>query len=297
MNIKKLFACFCLLLTAQIAAFAQENDWKRVASDNGEFAIEVPANSNYFFDNDGFTVSDSGESYQVTELRMINAYQEKTLMVVESYRANRNALNVMREKEARAGKMSEIKGDGYKIKQVIEQTPEFYAVKKFFASKEFIYILTAASRSGETPAMKRFFDSMAFKPDGQVPETTPKAVAFSKLKQTRVEIEEYADIKPDNTTPKPPNIVEKITKLAIVSKPNPSFTKAARRNEETGKIRLRVTFAKEGRVSKITILQRLESGLLRQAILAAIRIKFLPQEKDGELMTVARTVEYGFSIY
>lgn len=39
--------------------FAQENvaEWVRVQNDNGEFSIEVPTKHNYFYDKEGFSVS------------------------------------------------------------------------------------------------------------------------------------------------------------------------------------------------------------------------------------------------
>jgi len=296
MKIKKILGCFICLFFFQTAASAQ-NEWMRVVSDNGEFSIEVPSNSAYFFDYEGFMAAKDWKSIEVKEMRMVRAFREKTMIVVESYRAGKDALEIIRDKEARNVKSTEIKADGYKITQVVQQTPEFYAVRKFFASKEFIYVLTAASRDGETPAMKRFFDSLAFKPDKQVPETTPKAVAFSKLKQTKIEIDEDADSRKLNEQPKLPNIVDQITKLAIISKPSPSFTSAAKRSSETGTIRLRITFTKDGMISKIAVLKSLEKGLLQQAVSAAMRIKFLPQERDGEPETVSKLLEYGFNIY
>lgn len=300
MKIKKFLAFFIFLFCAQTAAFAQ-TDWMRVMSDNGEFSIEMPSNSIYFFDYESFNLAYDWDRYTATETRMLTAFHEKTLLAVESYRADKGALEIIRQTEARGVEPTEIKEKGYKIKQVVQKTPNFYAVKKFFHSKEFIYVLTAASRSGETPAMKRFFDSFAFNPDKRVPETTPKATAFSKLKQFKLEIEETAD-KPvsnqsDDNRPPLPNIVDEVSKLVIVSKPMVAFTDSARKSRETGKIRLRVTFAKEGRVSKVVVLDRLGKGLLRQAISVAARMKFLPQERDGEPVTVSRTVEYGFSIY
>lgn len=65
----------------------------------------------------------------------------------------------------------------------------------------------------------------------------------------------------------------------------------------TGTIRVRLTFAKDGFVSKIVVLKSLPEGLLRQSLFAALRIKFLPKMKDGSPETVIKMVEYKFDIY
>ena len=83
----------------------------------------------------------------------------------------------------------------------------------------------------------------------------------------------------------------------IVSKPFASYTDAARSNGEQGIIRMRITFSKEGRISKLALVQTLKEGLQRQAVFAAIRIKFIPQEKNNEPLTVTKLIEYSFNIY
>ncbi len=295
--------CFCLLVLASANAFAQDKpEWIRAVSDNGEFSVEVPAEYGFFADKNGYTVPASSNTYELREMRMFNAYTEKTLISFESYKANKAALEALRQKEfARDAKVSETKLGDVKIKQVVIQTPASYAVKKYFSSKNYIYILTAASRSGETAAMKRFFDSLIFTPGGKaLTSTTAKAVAFADLKGTPIEIDSSpndSSLKDKNPLPTPPVKDESISNLVIVSKPRASYTDAARQNREEGTVKMRVTFSKDGRISKISTMQILKEGLLRQSVFAAIRIKFLPQEKDGEPVTVTKVIEYSFDIY
>lgn len=300
---KKLYKISLLFLCSLIfslAAEAQNTEWIRVQSDNGEFSIEAPAEYGFFYDQDGFSISDSGNDYFLREMRMLNAYHEQTLLSIEIYKAGKNALNTIRERDNRSGKFFDLKVDDYKIKQVVYETKDSYAVKKYFNSKNHIYILTAASRKGETPAMKRFFDSMIFNPNGKITQpATTAAVLFSNLRQTPVEIvtkpEKPADDK--STKMDPLENDADISKLIIISKPLASYTNAARAELEQGRVRMRVTFAKEGRISKLLLLQTLQKGLLRQSVFAALRIKFLPQEKAGEPQTVTKLIEYTFSIY
>ena len=295
--------CFCLLLLLMPAsAFAQDNktDWIRVASDNGEFSVEVPAEYGFFADKDGFSASANYDTYALREMHLFNAYAEKTLFSFESYRVNKGAIEALSKFEERSGKVSEIKSGDLKIKQIVFQTAASYAVKRYFSSKNHVYVLTAASRSGETAAMKRFFDSLVFDRDAKAPDPALKAVAFSALKGTPIEL----DSAPDQPLPKPGTATTAPTpddkddlKLVIVSKPLANYIDVARRNQEQGTVRLRVTFSKDGRVSKISTMKTLGHGLLRQSVFAALRIKFLPSEKNGEPVTISKVVEYSFEIY
>ena len=85
--------------------------------------------------------------------------------------------------------------------------------------------------------------------------------------------------------------------LQIFSKPRPAYTDAARQNEVTGAVRLRVTFLASGQVGSVTPISGLSYGLTEQAIAAARNIKFEPAKENGKPVTVVKTVEYNFSIY
>lgn len=299
MKFNKILLISALIFGSFIQILAQEAKWIRVQSDNGEFSIEVPENYGFFFDKDGYPIFNSGSDYYLREMVMLNAYHEKTLVSFESFKANKFALDILREKETRNGKTSDLKIGETKIKQIIYETKTSYTVRRYFNSKDYIYIITASSRTGETAAMKRFFDSMIF---GAEAKTTDSSnVRFSNLKQTPIEIETAGKMpKPsdDNSVlPVPTDKDTNINKLVIPFKPLPSYTNIARQNLSQGNVKLRITFSKDGWISKIGFVQVLPDGLLRQSIFAAIRIKFLPQERDEVPVTVAKTVEYSFRVY
>jgi Gram-negative bacterial TonB protein C-terminal len=297
--INKLLLSLIVTLIVSFTVQAQTSEWIRTQSDNGEFSIEIPAKYGFFADKNGFTISDSANNYLLADMNMFNAYYEKTLLSFESYKAGKSALNVLQEKETKNGKSSEIKTADYKMKQYIFETEDSYMVRRYFSSKDHIYILTAASRTGETPAMKRFFDSMKFNPKGKIADSTAKVVLFSALQATPIEMDSASvDTKSgDNKLPMTNSKDDETTKLLILYKPLASYTDAARQKMEQGNVRMRIAFSKDGRISKVQVLQQLEAGLLRQAIFSAIRIKFLPQEKNNEPVTVSKLIEYSFNIY
>lgn len=52
-----------------------------------------------------------------------------------------------------------------------------------------------------------------------------------------------------------------------------------------------------GRIGSIKVLNDLPNGLTEEAIKVAKKIVFLPAKKNGQNITVTKTVQYNFSIY
>ncbi|HYG11770.1 MAG TPA: energy transducer TonB, partial [Pyrinomonadaceae bacterium] len=86
-------------------------------------------------------------------------------------------------------------------------------------------------------------------------------------------------------------------KAQILSKPEPLYTEAARRNQVTGTVRLRLVLSASGQVTGITPVTKLPDGLTEKAIEAARKIGFTPAEKDGRKVSQYVTIEYNFNIY
>lgn len=90
---------------------------------------------------------------------------------------------------------------------------------------------------------------------------------------------------------------ETATGIRILSKPRSNYTDAARKNGIEGDVRLRVIFLSSGEIGSISPVTTLPDGLTEQAIAAARQIKFIPATKSGVPVSVAKLVEYRFSIY
>jgi TonB family protein len=95
--------------------------------------------------------------------------------------------------------------------------------------------------------------------------------------------------------PPPPKGVSQA--LKITSKPKPSYTDAARNNQVTGTVILRVTFLASGQIGAISTVKGLPNGLTEQAIAAARSMRFEPAKVNGVGQNVTRQVEFSFSIY
>jgi TonB family protein len=86
-------------------------------------------------------------------------------------------------------------------------------------------------------------------------------------------------------------------KVHILSKPQPSYTDAARQNQVSGTVVLRVVFSSAGSVTNISVVRALPYGLSEQAIAAAKQIKFQPAMKDGHPVSTSMQLEYNFNLY
>jgi TonB family protein len=86
--------------------------------------------------------------------------------------------------------------------------------------------------------------------------------------------------------------------LEIISKPIAAWTpEASRAANLQGVVRLRVTFLDCGKIGAVQPVSRLPYGLTESAVEAARKMRFKPAMKNGKPVTVARVLEYPFTLY
>ena len=89
----------------------------------------------------------------------------------------------------------------------------------------------------------------------------------------------------------------------IIAKPLAKYTAAALTKKLEGEIWLRVTFLASGEIGEITDVTKknrkkfAKYGLTAEAIKVARTIRFEPARRNGEPVTVTKTVVYHFKIY
>lgn len=86
-------------------------------------------------------------------------------------------------------------------------------------------------------------------------------------------------------------------RATILSKPTPSYTEEARKNQVAGTVVLRVVLAASGEVTGIVAVSGLPDGLTERAIAAAKQIRFSTAIKDGHTVSVAVQIQYTFNLY
>ena len=93
--------------------------------------------------------------------------------------------------------------------------------------------------------------------------------------------------------------------LRILSKPRPAYTEEARQNKVDGKVQVSVVFEADGRIGEVECVnpenentEKLKKFGLVNATIDAVRlIKFDPEVKGGNAITIKKVLEYSFAIY
>lgn len=85
-------------------------------------------------------------------------------------------------------------------------------------------------------------------------------------------------------------------KADINTRPEPRYTREARRVGVQGIVALKILLLPDGKIDRVRVVRRLPYGLTENAILAACEIKFKPAMKAGQSVAQWATVQYGFRL-
>jgi TonB family protein len=85
-------------------------------------------------------------------------------------------------------------------------------------------------------------------------------------------------------------------KAEITARPEPGYTREARRVGIQGNVVLKVLLLANGKLDRVRVVRRVPYGLTENAIRAACEIKFKPAIKAGKEVSQWVTVEYPFRL-
>ena len=85
-------------------------------------------------------------------------------------------------------------------------------------------------------------------------------------------------------------------KAEILAKPEPGYTREARRMGAQGVVTLKVLLLASGKIDRIRVVRRVPFGLTENAIRAACEIKFKPAMKAGKEVSQWVTLQYAFRL-
>lgn len=292
-----LLALIFTLLFTPVESFAQnttDGNWMTLRSDDGDVTFEFPSEYSYYFNRDGFFTSKGPGQIELREAGFLSARVGNTVLWFETFSAPSSAREALLNSSIRRGSATaKGKQDGISFEEVVTSDEKHRFVSRYFYSNGKVLVVSAASRGGETEVMKRFLNS--FRKLSKDAPLDPAAIVLSKLKSTEISVERVG--LPASTPGKPADPPSDSTPLLVVSKPRPTYIDRARQKSVTGNVRLRLEFAVNGSIPNIELVQELPDGLTRQALFAALRLKFLPEERSGSPVITKRTLEYGFAIY
>lgn len=260
-------------------------DWQRYAIRGGEFSVllpTAPAMTTYELRADPFSRN--------RVRHIISAYSEGVAYAI--YVAERKQSLDQYIGQSRYSSPNDFKRD-VKVgdlsgKEYAFQDADIKRVTQYFITKRYLYSFIAQGSLLGNPdvGIPRFFDSITFDPNA-----------------TGIAIVDGPGDQPiDAAAPLGSNVRvvtgKQVTRKAmVITKPEPTYTEDARKNQVTGTVVLRCVFTSSGAVTQIRVVSDLPHGLSDRAIAAARQIRFIPAIKDGHFVSMFIQLEYNFNLY
>jgi TonB family protein len=291
-------ALFLFITLLAVNVFSQKNGWDKLQTDDGEMSLMMPAGCySNLYDRDGIRVYEPGnrrESYELKEMRLVSCYLDGALLNLEIYETAwaKSAAKILQKQMRIDGGELNLGKKFYAVEQT-KRNEIFVLSRRVVGGKNHVYIITAATRGEPNETIKTFLDSVKFEGDDAPTEKDKNSVLISSLVSIAPEVVTKKDV-PDDLKPAEDKPLKKMILLSI---PTASYTEPARKKRTTGRVSLRLTFSAEGRISRIQVVRDLPDGLLREAVMSALRIKFLPELSDDKPRSVTKLIEYNFGSY
>lgn len=270
-------------------------EWARYSIKGGEFSVllpTTPAMTTYEVRVDPFSKNRVRHIVSAYSQGVVYAVfvSERKLSLEEFISASRYSSPNDSKRDVKVGSFS---GKEYTF-----QDADTRRVTQYFITKRYIYSFIAHGSSLGNPdvGIPRFFESISFQPtstdisivDGsgeQPPASAPAPTPTPTAATTATS--DHRIVSPKETS----------TKAKVITKPEPTYTEDARRNQLTGTVVLRAVFSSSGAVTNIRAVSGLPYGLTDNAIAAARQIRFIPAIKDGHFVSMYIQLEYNFNLY
>jgi TonB family protein len=180
--------------------------------------------------------------------------------------------------------------NGFDGREFVVTTKESSDVMQFWKTAKNLYVLRTVSPKEVPTSTGDFFSSLLLGPKQTGEEVNDGP--GSQLDEPDPVGADATENSKDALRTLPSKVVTR--KVIVGSKPEPSYTEDARRNQITGTVVLKVVFTGKGRVTNINVVSGLSHGLTERAVAAARQIRFIP---DGRKVSMWMQLEYNFNLY
>ena len=274
-----------LTVQAQTSNPSDPSSWKRYTVKDEGFSINFPtlpamATSREF--------AERGDRER--RVRQIGAYAEGIVYSVYSIEnhAHKQSLESFIKERFGDFPTRKVTVAGVAGREPIEPIGDW--VSQYVATERHLYAFQTLGAYPDDPRVKQFFASLVL---GKNSEGTELSDGFG------VSLKPPVAAEPNDANAQPRLYVGRETdrKARLAMKPEPMYTEAARQNQITGTVILKVVFASNGDVNNIRTFSGLPFGLTENAIEAARKIKFVPAVKDGKFVSMWMQLEYNFKLY
>lgn len=257
--------------------------WEKLCSNVDYICIEFPKNFATFTWAKEF-YKDNNQNVKFIEWRVLTAYLNGGVLVLETFKANKmkEAFTVLKKDylkgtNANGTSQTEEQLEFLEGMSYVSQQKDRYAVTQFYSGKEFVYVVKAIARDENNEVLKRFLSSIKLVADLSK-ETQP---------QSATDLDEVVDDKVYEKS-------ETTLNAKPVWMPYPYYPIDARSQRKGGKIEISVVLSADGTVRELKALNDLGYGMTEAAIDAAKKMRFLPAEREGQIVSQRETIVYHF---
>jgi TonB family protein len=258
-------------------------NWRRVATDDGEFSVRMPVippaheSANYYLNRDGA---------KIKWRRVVTGYSHQTAFVAEIYETS-SPKTLLKDLLVYAKppdtSVSDISVGGYAGRQLVTDGNDYYIETRCIATKKRVYLVTVAARDKNNPDVARFLSSL--KVGSSIQDVGAESVSQPDVNMASGQ---SGDTSVSGSENEVFDASEVDHKALIVFQPNLPFTGAV------GVIKLKLALSSSGEVTKIEVEKKLDKETNAKAIEAARFIRFLPAERGGRVVSQWANIEYSF---
>jgi TonB family protein len=256
--------------------------WPRYTVKGEEFSIALPVPPSLTTRRVPLAGTNKDRVERVIQASLNNI--DYTIYIYENPKPQQSLEDFIREQTANATRevTSErtLTIDGRQGKEYTYQANNNPVTEQFFAAEKRLYRFVASGAPTSHTRVEQFFASIAF-----------------GNKRAGFELKDGPGEAPEADGEKYYTGREVDTKARLISKPAPVYTAAARKNEVTGVVILKVVLSGDGKVINIRVVQGVPHGMTEACIEAARKIKFLPAMKDGKPVGMWIQLEYNLNLF
>ncbi len=295
---KKFIQSIFLILISVCFLFAQTSvdtsksnkliKWEPLNGKDNELIVYMPQGFEAIPDNGYYYLGPKG-SGKIESKLLIYRYINGVILFLDYYIGDVKQIQKSLEKEEKSApeKIGEI--NGFDFKQFTETGDEHYKKKQYYQIKDRLYILTAVAKSEDNEIIKDFFKSVLLVNDSKaVSPNIPKDIkniTLSGIEEKEMLKFDDAQVIDDKEADRP---------VIMLYLPRPKFSTDIIRGLSNGEVKIKALFSSSGKVTKVEVLSSPSKKLSEAAVEAIKKAKFLPAEKDGKLISVYVTKQYGF---
>jgi TonB family protein len=275
-----------LCLTAIVCAGQQPTQpvqqWQRYKVAGEEFSVSLPALP-------AMTTLDTliaPSKRRIT--RVLGSYADGVAYAITTYEnpVGQSLDDFVDRSKQRRSRLREWTGqtdvtvDGFTGRQFSIAERGVSGLVQFFRTKNHLYQFEAMGAASNDPRIQQFFTSLRL---GKKTEGT--------------DVHDGIGAQPDIQSSSVLSGKDLDQKVVVLTKPEPSYTEAARQARTVGAVVLKVVFAANGGVSDVQVVSGLPNGLTEQALKVVKQIRFVPGMKDGTYVSTTLQLEYNFNLY